>query len=184
MMEVGFLAAAVLAPPEPARAPAPRLLGLPGLENVGLVAPGLYRGSAPEGEGLDTLKRLGVRTVVNLRHYHGDSEEKECLRRGLAYERVVLESSDAPRDEDVRRFLALATDPARRPLYFHCWRGKDRTGAFCAAYRLAVEGWSLPEAQNEMKEFGFFPGWRDLWDWVSAFSRTTERAWPSRPGPP
>jgi tyrosine-protein phosphatase SIW14 len=184
MMEIGLLAAAVLAPPLPLRAHAVRQESLPGLENVGLVAPGIYRGSAPAGEGFDTLKRLGIRTVVNLRHYHGTSEEKECRRRGIAYERVVLESSDAPGDADVKRFLELVTDPARRPLYFHCWRGKDRTGAMCAAYRLVVEAWSLEEARNEMEAYGFFPGWRDLWDWVGAFADDRQRLWPPPPPPP
>ena len=70
----------------------------------------------------------------------------------------------------MKRFLEIVTDPARQPLYFHCWRGKDRTGAMCAAYRIHVEGWTLEDARREMQEFGFYPGWRDLWNWVARFS--------------
>jgi hypothetical protein len=40
----------------------------------------------------------------------------------------------------------------------------------CAAYRIAVEGWTLAEARREMEAFGFFPGWRDLWNWVGEFA--------------
>lgn len=154
---------------EAAREPA-RRVAVPGVENVGLVAPGIYRGAAPDAKGLDALKALGIKTVVNLRHYHGATEEKLCRERGLDYVSIVLESSDAPSDEDAKRFLAVVTDPDRQPVYFHCWRGKDRTGAMCAAYRIAIEGWTLQEARREMEAFGFFPGWRDLWNWVGAFA--------------
>ena len=92
----------------------------------------------------------------------------------------MLESSDAPSDDDVRRFLALATDPARRPLYFHCWRGKDRTGAMCAAYRMAVEGWPLEAALREMEAYGFYRGWKDLLGFVEGFPARRDALWPER----
>src|SRR5262245_53963600 len=96
-------ATAVTLPPRPF---AERLEGLAGLQNVGRVAPGLYRGSAPGDEpGLDSLKKMGVKTVINLRHYHGASEEQGCRRRGLDYVRIVVHSSDAPSDADVKLFL-------------------------------------------------------------------------------
>src|SRR5262245_8571530 len=157
------------ASPAAAHAPAQRV-EWPGLEHVGRVAPGIYRGAVPDAKGLDTLKARGIKTVINLRHYHRTAEEKLCRQRGLDYVSIVLESSDAPSDEDVKRFLAIVTDPSRQPVYFHCWRGKDRTGAMCAAYRISIEGWSLAEARSEMEAFGFFHGWRDLWNWVGEFA--------------
>ena len=166
---VGLLAQATLAS-SPPRLPAERVEGLRGLENVGRVAPGLYRGGAPDAEGVPSLKALGIRTVINLRHFHGAREEQLVRAQGLEYVRIVLESSDAPSDEDVRRFLAIVADARRQPVYFHCWRGKDRTGAMCAAYRMAVEGWSLAEARREMEGFGFYPGWQDLSRWVDGFA--------------
>ncbi len=155
-----------------------RRLEVPGLENVALVAPGLYRGATPGPQGLDSLRSLGVRTVVNLRHYHGTTEEKGCRERGLDYVRIMLESSDAPTDEDVRRFLEIATDPRRQPVYVHCWRGKDRTGVMIAAYRMAVVGWPLPEAVREMEEFGFFTGWKDLRQYVEGLGPRVRSVWP------
>jgi len=151
------------------REPAKRVV-VPGVENVALVAPGIYRGATPGPKGLDGLKALGIKTVVNLRHYHGSTEEKLCRERGIDYVRVILESSDVPKDDDVRRFLGIVTDATRQPVYFHCWRGKDRTGAMCAAYRISVEGWPLDDARREMQAFGFYPGWRDLWNWVADYA--------------
>lgn len=153
-------------------------LSLPGLENLGRVRDGVFRGAQPTPEGLDALKRLGIRTVVNLRHYHGDTEERLCRERGLAYERIVLESSDAPSDADVRRFLEIVTDPARQPVYFHCKFGKDRTGTMCACYRMAVDAWPLERALEEMDAFGFNPVWRDLRAYVESFPGRRGGIWP------
>jgi protein tyrosine/serine phosphatase len=164
--------------PKPARARAERLENLPGLKNVGRIAPGILRGDEPSREGLQTLKAMGVKTVINLRHYHGGDEEKACRDLGLDYVRLALESSDAPRDEDVRRFLAIVTDPARQPVYFHCWRGKDRTGTLAAVYRIAVEGWPLDEALAEMDEFGFFKGYQDLRGYVKRIAAQPSLVWP------
>ncbi len=59
------LAALVLAQAV-ATAPAPRELAkrvvVPGVENVALVAPGIYRGATPGEKGLDGLKALGIKT--------------------------------------------------------------------------------------------------------------------------
>ena len=173
MIALVLIAQALATPP--AQRVHARRIEVRGVENVGLVAPGIYRGSAPDAKGLDALKALGIKTVVNLRHYHGAAEEKLSRERGLDYVHIILESSDAPSPEDVRRFLLVVTDPARQPVYFHCWRGKDRTGAMCAAYRIAVDGWSLADARGEMEAFGFYPGWRDLWNWVREFSRQRGR---------
>ena len=169
--------------PSPARARAERLANVPGLKNVGRIAPGLLRGDEPSREGLETLKAMGVKTVVNLRHYHGRSEEKACRELGLDYVRLALESSDAPSDTDVRRFLAIVTDPARQPVYFHCWRGKDRTGTLAAVYRIAVEGWPLDEALAEMDAFGFFKGYRDLRGYVERIAAQPTLVWPLRASP-
>jgi tyrosine-protein phosphatase SIW14 len=165
----------------PARSHARRLEGLAGLENVAQVAPGIFRGGLPSEEGLRTLKSRGVKTVVNLRHYHGASEERACHALGLQYVRVVLSSSRAPRHADVRRFLEIVTDPGRQPVYFHCWRGKDRTGAMCAVYRVAVEGWSAEEALAEMDSFGPFKGFVELRRYVRRVARDPSVVWDPRP---
>jgi protein tyrosine/serine phosphatase len=166
----------------PRATPAKRLASVPGLENVAEVTPGLYRGSAPSAAGLDSIKGMGIKTVVNLRHYHGTTEEQGCRERGIDYVRIVLGSSDAPSDDDVRLFLRIVTDPSRQPVYVHCWRGKDRTGVMVAAYRMAVEGWPLEQAVREMEEFGFYRGWRDLRAYVDGLAARIQAVWPSPAG--
>jgi tyrosine-protein phosphatase SIW14 len=157
---------------------AERLTGLAGIENVARIAPGVYRGNQPTLEGLRTLKSLGVRTVVNLRHYHGKAEADGCREVGLDYLRIPLASTEEPSDADTRRFLAIVTDASRQPVYFHCWRGKDRTGTMCAVYRVAVQHWSAEDALAEMDAFGTFKGYRDLRRYVRNIAAAPTRVWP------
>jgi serine/threonine protein kinase/protein tyrosine phosphatase (PTP) superfamily phosphohydrolase (DUF442 family) len=91
-----------------------------GVDYAAEVAPGLYRGGVPDAEGIEWLKERGVRTVVNLRHYHGDSEGELVRAAGMRYEHLRLESTDAPEPEQVERFLAIVTDPEAQPVYVHC----------------------------------------------------------------
>jgi hypothetical protein len=160
---------------------AERLKGLRGVKNVARIAPEIYRGNAPGDEGLATLKAMGIKTVVNLRHHHGKGEEKACREVGLRYVRIVLESSDAPTDEAVRVFLRTVNDPDLQPVYFHCWRGKDRTGAMAAVYRMTVDAWPLKAALAEMDEFGFYYGWHDLLAFVRGFPARRGEFWPLDP---
>src|SRR5690242_15258946 len=44
-----------------------KIYALPGLTNVGRVAHDVFRGAQPADAGYETLKRMGIRTVVNLR---------------------------------------------------------------------------------------------------------------------
>jgi protein tyrosine phosphatase (PTP) superfamily phosphohydrolase (DUF442 family) len=124
----------------------------PGLPNLHRVSPALYRGAQPTREGLDELRRLGVKTVVSLRAFHGEREAVAAA--GLGYERISFKVWH-PEDEDLRRFLAIATDPSRQPVFVHCLRGADRTGTAVAAYRICVEGWGREDAIEEMVDGGF-----------------------------
>lgn len=96
----------------------------PGLPNLHKVSPVLYRGAQPTAEGMRELKKLGIRTVVNLRWLHSDRDE--IGDTGLAYEEISMKSWH-PEDEDVARFLRIVTDPDRTPVFIHCQHGADRT---------------------------------------------------------
>ena len=58
-------------------------------------------------------------------------------------------------DHEVVRFLQIITNPKSQPVLVHCEHGSDRTGAMCAIYRIAAEGWTEKEAIKEMKEGGY-----------------------------
>jgi protein tyrosine/serine phosphatase len=128
------------------------LYGLPGLHNVGLVAPGIYRGAQPEGKGYQTLKNMGIRTVIDLRH---KSEKQAVEATGMKSLQFPMAQTVDVDPETIRRVLAAMTDPANQPVFIHCAVGKDRTGVVAAVYRMEVEGWDERDAEEEMKAYGF-----------------------------
>jgi protein tyrosine phosphatase (PTP) superfamily phosphohydrolase (DUF442 family) len=149
--------------------PARRVPDARGVAYAAEVAPGLYRGGQPSAEGVAWLKSLGVKTVLNLRHYHGDTEQQQVESVGLRYERIAMTSRDAPTPEQVARFLAIVRDPALRPVYIHCEHGVDRTGTMMAVYRMEDEGWSNAEAYAEMESFGAHLIFQDLRKFVKTY---------------
>jgi len=144
-----------------------RPLDLPGCPNLHEVAPGLYRGAQPSAAGFASLSGLGIRTVVNLRALHADGDE--VAEAGVSLDVVHVPMVPwHPEDEDVVRFLRIATNPKRLPVFVHCQHGADRTGTLCAAYRVVVQGWSKEDAIEEMTRggFGFHPLWANLLAYV------------------
>src|SRR5262245_35444615 len=102
LLAAAGLAATGLAAPSPPAGPRPgarRLTDARGVAYAAEVAPGLYRGGQPSAEGVAWLKSIGVKTVLNLRHYHGDTEKGQVESVGLRYESIPLTSRDAPRAE-------------------------------------------------------------------------------------
>jgi protein tyrosine/serine phosphatase len=138
---------------------------LPGLSNVGRVNQGVYRGAQPEAEGYATLKKMGIRTVINLRST--ESEKEKVEKAGMRSIEVPMEMTTDGLKEKVDRVVALMADPANQPLFVHCRQGRDRTGIVVAAFRMKVENWSLADAEAEMESYGF----NDIWIHFKRFIR-------------
>jgi len=144
-----------------------RLFGLPGLINVGRVAPGILRGAQPKPEGYATLKAMGIRTVVNLRTRHGEREAVEAA--GMRYVEIPMSFLKKVDPAAVRKALSVMTDPANQPVFIHCSRGVDRAGVVVAVYRMEVDGWSEAEAEAEMEALGFHEIWFQLKKFVRRY---------------
>jgi len=144
-----------------------RLFGLPGLTNVGRVAPGIFRGAQPKPEGYATLKAMGVRTVINLRTRHGEREAVEAVE--MRYVEIPMNFMKNIDPVAVRKALSVMTDPANQPVFLHCSRGKDRSGVVAAVYRMEIDGWSEAEAEAEMEAFGFHEFWSQLKEFVRRY---------------
>ncbi|MBU0756374.1 MAG: dual specificity protein phosphatase family protein [Planctomycetes bacterium] len=133
-------------------------LKVPGVPNLYRVDENLYRSAQPTAEGMRYLKKMGVKTIVNLRSFHSDRDE--IGEEGLGYEHLHMQAWHPEREEAVR-FLQIAVDFDRAPVLVHCRHGADRTGTLCALYRIAVQGWTKEEALREMTEGGF--GYHEIW---------------------
>jgi len=140
----------------------------------------LYRGAQPTELGLTRLQALGVRTILNIRD-EGDAEvEKE--RRiveslGMHFVHIPIKDGNIfnwsrriPTDTVTRFFEVLASVPG--PVFIHCKRGTDRTGALVAIYRIAHNGWDAARALAEANERGMRPWYRGLRKQIQTFDRS------------
>lgn len=114
----------------------------------------LWRSAQPEDTA--AFRRLGVKTVINLRYEHDDFP---ALRdTDIAYVHIPMVAA-YPREEEIVLFLAALrramADPSRTPVLVHCEEGKDRTGYAVAAYRIIEEGWDADTAIEEMFDFRY-----------------------------
>jgi protein tyrosine phosphatase (PTP) superfamily phosphohydrolase (DUF442 family) len=132
---------------------------LPGLRNFAQVSPELWRSAQPTAEGFRQLRKMGLRTVVNLRSVASD--RKALAGTGLAYVHIHF-ATWHPEEEDTVRFLRVVTDPTRQPVLVHCRRGADRTGMMVAIYRVYAQGWTEEAALAELPRFGYSPVWSNL----------------------
>ena len=159
-----FLVADNPAEKRPATWATPKALA--GVPNYHKVDANLHRGAQPTAEGMRNLKAAGVQIVVNLRSF--SSDRKEIGTTGLAYEHIYMKAWHPERKEAVR-FLQIVTNPKRTPVFVHCHYGADRTGAMCALYRIAVQGWAKEDAIREMTQggYGFHKTWANLPAWIN-----------------
>ena len=125
-----------------------------GLPNLGEVTPALYRGAQPTAEGIETLQKMGIDVVVDMRSGPHQSEEQTVTQRGMRY--ISIPSvCYSPKDEVFAQFLAVVRENPDKKIFVHCQLGADRTGMAVASYRMAEQGWSADQAMREMQVFGF-----------------------------
>jgi protein tyrosine/serine phosphatase len=130
--------------------------GFAELPKFSQVNPNLFRGAQPKEGGIDRLKNMGIKTIINLRD-SGDqtrNEEDEATTKGLRYFNIPLPNFDRPSDETVSQILSLITSSENQPVFVHCKRGSDRTGTIIALYRIEYDGWTGDRAKSEAKQHG------------------------------
>lgn len=140
-----------------ASAPQSETLGV-SIKNFGRVNENYYRGAQPKGEEYAQLKRLGVKTVIDLRKDSQQEEPESVRSAGMKYFNIPLRASEPATDEQTAFFLKLVNDPSNWPVYVHCKGGRHRTGALTAIYRITHDGWTADGAFQEMKEYDFNNG--------------------------
>jgi len=131
----------------------------PGLRHFYQVDDGLYRGAKPSSEGLETLKALGVRTVISLETKEESlREERDGVEAlGMKFLSLPMTLTERPPDSLVLEFLETVLNPQNHGVLVHCDNGKDRTGVLIAVYRTVVQGWGPKVAYQEAKKYGFWP---------------------------
>lgn len=141
-------------------------LKVEGVPNLHKITDGLYRSAQPTAKGMENLKGMGIKTVLNLRSFHSDRDE--IGDTDINQKRISM-TAWSPEPDEAVRFLKIVTDPTNAPVLFHCQHGADRTGAMCAVYRVAIQGWTKESAIREMTQggYGFHTLWINLPKWIT-----------------
>ncbi len=131
------------------------------------------RGAEPASGGIETLSRLGIKTVVDLRsiYDHADDVGVATEQAGLRYYWLPLGVWDPATDAQAKEFLDLVTDESKGPFYVFCDDGLHRTGEMSAIYRVAHHRWSVEQALQEMDQVGFNPYYYSLRGYVWTYAR-------------
>jgi protein tyrosine phosphatase (PTP) superfamily phosphohydrolase (DUF442 family) len=131
------------------------------------------RGSQPARGGISTLKRLGVKTIVDLRSPYDYSEEVKAAAEvsGLNYQRVPMSVWNPPTDDEAQKFVSIVSDATNGPFFVFCADGLNRTGEMTAIYRVARDNWTVEKALDEADELGFSPYYYTLRDYVWDYAR-------------
>jgi tyrosine-protein phosphatase SIW14 len=131
-----------------------RAADAPGVPNFHAVNDHVYRGGQPSRDGIDSLARIGVRTVVDLRGGRALEEEKLVQAAGMRYVHVPMDAFAAPSDQEITTLLDLLDDESASPVFIHCKRGSDRTGTVIACYRMKHDRWDNRKALAEARVHG------------------------------
>jgi protein tyrosine phosphatase (PTP) superfamily phosphohydrolase (DUF442 family) len=133
-------------------------LQIPGVPNAGKINDVLFRGAQPNEAALAQLKNLGITTIVDLRsedQQQVQRERKQAESQGIHFVYIPVSGWSPPTNDQVAQFLSLFHNNPNEKVFVHCHFGRDRTGVFVAAYRVAIEKWPVEQAVNEMYLFGF-----------------------------
>jgi protein tyrosine/serine phosphatase len=138
---------------------------VPGLPNLYRVTPQLYRSAQPSGIGLAEAEAMGIRTVLSLRQTVRD--DRLGGPEGLRLIRVKMKARHVAERDGVKVVAAMCAvmrGLEEGPVLVHCHHGADRTGLIVALYRLLYQGWSRPQAIDELTlgGYGFHPVWANI----------------------
>lgn len=136
-----------------------------GLRHYAAVEEGaLYRCGQPQPDQLaELIARHALRTVIAVRGSRSSEdpdaweveERAVCEAHGVAFVSLPCNHKNPPTEDQVARFLEIMRTEERRPALLHCRIGQQRTGLFCALYRVHVQGVDREAALEEMDALGF-----------------------------
>lgn len=128
----------------------------PGVTNFSRVDAVVACGGATEVSALDSLKKDGFKSVINLRQasepgVNLEQNQAKAKELGLNYFHIPVSGSPDPAAVDI--FLATIANKANQPVFIHC-ASANRVGAFWLIKRVLQDGYPVEKATAEAKAIG------------------------------
>ena len=129
------------------------------INNFGQMDERFYRGAQPLPDDFQSLKNLGIKTVIDLRNDPTEYEKAAVEALGMRYVNIPMSGWRSPKDRQLEEFMKLVNDQETGAFFVHCKAGIHRTGVAGAVYRYENYGWDYEKAYKEMKNYNFTSGW-------------------------
>jgi len=143
----------------------PQALYAEGITNFFKLSDGIYSGSAPEGEGFATLKKLGIKTIITV---DGTKPNVQGAKKfGLRYVHLPFGYDGIPRKQALA--LVKAASKLPKPIYVHCHHGMHRGPAGAAIICEGTENWTTNQASAWLKQAGTATNYLGLYKSVATF---------------
>jgi protein tyrosine phosphatase (PTP) superfamily phosphohydrolase (DUF442 family) len=126
-----------------------------------VVDPGkVYRnGHRSMREWKNSMRQAHAKTIVAViddEEYNQPEfvEERDyCKAHGIEYVWINVKAGTYPRPEQVKQFLAIATDASKQPVLYHDDEGIRRAGMMMAAYQMSALGYDRAKAKADIHAF-------------------------------
>jgi uncharacterized protein (TIGR01244 family) len=130
---------------------------VPGVQNFARLETTVACGGATTPEGVPEIKKLGFKSIINLRQptENGANIEAEAAAAktaGINFYNIPFNGA-SPDPAVADRFLSTITAPGNEPAYIHCAAG-NRAGAMWMIKRLVVDKWDADRAYTEASALG------------------------------
>jgi protein tyrosine/serine phosphatase len=155
---VAFLALALIFAVTASAQTAPANFPNINIKNFGQMDDRFYRGAQPLQGDYQSLKDLGIKTVIDLRDDPTDYEKSAVETLGMKYVNIPMSGWRSPKDNQIKEFLDLVKNPETGIFFVHCKAGIHRTGVAGAVYRYTKYNWDYDQVYREMKNYNFSSG--------------------------
>lgn len=130
---------------------------VPGVDNFARVETTIACAGATTPAAVAELKRMGYRSIINLRMPSEEGAEVEAegaaaKTAGVRYVSLPFNGA-SPDTAVVDQFLKAVTDPANQPVFLHCHTG-NRAAMMWMIKRMTVDGWDADRASREATALG------------------------------
>jgi tyrosine-protein phosphatase SIW14 len=129
------------------------------IKNFGQMDERFYRGGQPKERDYESLKAIGIQTVIDLQAEPKEYEKQMVESLGMRYVNIPMVGKKYPTEQAVTAFMKLVDDPATGKFFVHCAGGRHRTGAMGAVYRFTKYNWNYDQVYAEMKKYDFYTSW-------------------------